>query len=316
MSNLRSLASAVRATNHTPDTPASETNRPRVASAVLRASLPRAGTGADLPEGYLADIIDAMDISAEDRRPDTDYTHVSSTLHGCPRALALFEKFGGSAVTDVQRGMRIIWALGRAAEHHTRTQLIKAIPDEVYGGWSCACGQTELSGTRTETAEETCPVCNQHLLKYEEFTLFNEELKIVGNPDLLLLRNGLFIPVEFKSMNVKAFGELTSEEAAHALQVLMYRRMAKDLGMNVSDYSLIIYINKDFLWGKNPYREFRVSEQGSAYSAGLDIMEQNARELDRYRRTRRGMPQRLPVCTDPTTPRAKGCDQCCVCFST
>jgi len=274
--------------------------------------------------GDLVDLLNFMDTESDPPRLGSDYTHVSSLLRACPRQWALAQRFPEMlAPQSVQKGMRVIWALGRAAEHHARIQLIKAAPEKVYGDWSCNCGRHQVYGmTAAEAQDEPCcSVCTGGLTHYMEIDLVDEEFKVTGHPDLVIWEDNKFHLVEFKSCKKEDFearrdGE-EEEDTAHALQVLYYRRiMAKEWGDDqVSPTARIIYVNKDFAWGKSPYCQFLVSEAETAYAIGLDSMSAQAKRIKRAREGNYQLPDRLDACANPTTSTARGCPACTACFS-
>jgi hypothetical protein len=147
--------------------------------------------------------------------------------------------------------------------------------------------------------------------------LVDEERKVKGSPDFALkLSIAAFMPVEFKSINAAGFERLKKESDAvvnHELQVLYYGRMFKRIGATVPS-TAVVYVLKDFKWGVNPYAEFRPTENGRT-TPSLDLMDQRAESI-RDTSDTGPLPERLSVCPDSTSSRAKSCDQCVMCFST
>ena len=273
-----------------------------------------------LPSGALQSALQAMDVLPEPLRPQTDYIHVSALSEMCPRAMALAHKFGDSGlqVSPVGSGQRLIWSLGRAAEIHARQQLAEALPHMAFGDWSCQCGKTHHTSVYAEAKVKECPSCGGNLTIYNELGLVDEELKITGHPDFLLLRNGVeFTVVEFKSIKESGFDERKEKKEAlseHCIQVSHYRRTLKKMGAEVSGKSMVLYINKVFRWKDPPYLELDVLDEGGI-KMGLDENERKAKVLQDWKKDEGYFPERLPLCESAVSPRAKKCGACTLCFS-
>jgi hypothetical protein len=281
-----------------------------------------------LPEpGALSSALNAVDTTSEAARNESEYTHVSTLLNACPRQVVLEQKYRTAIVRQVNPGDRLIWALGKAAEHHARSSLIASFPDNAFGDWSCNCGKMYVSGKVfsevQSNAYDACPRCEVRPCRYHEHVLRDEERRIVASPDLILFFPeplvpgcAVFLPVEFKSKCIKLFDEQVKKgqpETENALQVLSYARILRTLGHTVP-FSVIIYIAKDFRWGMKPYLEFRVVENGGT-APTLNLLEGNAEAIKAAREPNAPLPPRLGVCSHPSTSRAKGCSSCTMCFS-
>lgn len=274
----------------------------------------------DMPSRYITDILEAVDISPDPPREEGGHMHASTLLNNpCVRAFALEQKYKPNYAKVVNRGQRVIWTLGRAAERHVRDSLIKGMPEAVYGLWRCACGHTKLAGTASFAyANRKCGKCRLPITRYVEHTLVDEQRGVMGNPDLLFKFGSPLTVVECKSINDKGFAELVKEDRPNgdnACQALYYRRMAQRSGLAVSDYAIILYVLKDYKWNQSPYREFRVREQDRGYAANLNMMDRVADDINKVRKGECGMPKRLAECTSCDSKKAKVCKVCALCFS-
>lgn len=261
-------------------------------------------------DGLLSSIITAEDAKPDDTRLGRgDYIHASSLLSFCPRR-HLYAQAEGGTQKSVDGAMRIVWKLGRAAESHVRGQLIAATGGAgIYGQWSCPCGRASYEGLHSST-HPACPTCGKHPEGYSETLLLDEEYGVSGNPDFIMLIGGEFVIVECKSINREAFGKLLAPTADHALQSLLYRRLLQRkperlAGVPVAPYTLVLYISKDYQWGKSPYREFRVEPSETL----VDNLLAPAAEL---RGGRKIFPR---ICSCPKDVLAKDCPFVVRCLS-
>lgn len=274
---------------------------------------------AALPENFVFNVVSAVDSTPEPHRDENDFTHVSTLLNSpCPREIALIRKYKPEVVRPIVRGMKVIWALGRAAEIHVRDNMIAGAPDHIWGDWECRCGAVRATGTASDMGlEGPCEVCGTIPMKYREHALFDTDRGVIGSPDFLLRYGDIFTVVEVKSCNDKGFEQVkeSGPSADNSLQALYYRRMLYRGLYNVHPFSIILYVQKDYKWGQVPYIECRVDADMKGYTISLDMMDQVAVEIKRVRDDANYMPGRLPVCKNPTNKRPKGCATCSLCFS-
>ena len=257
--------------------------------------------------GTLKSFIDAQDGSLEQSRIASDYIHVSSLLNFCPRRLWLALNDNQNVIEVPRSADRVVWAMGRAAEHHVRTQIIHALNfEQAYGRWTCKCEQSIQTGHFPKNI--TCLTCNGPLDRYIELSLFDHELRIVGNPDLILIIiGGKATIVEIKSINKREFDELKTPKASHVFQGTAYHRLFRG-SFELEDAIAIIYVCKDYTF-KSPYKEFSVPYQQ------LDNIVERAFDEVRLFRETQSLPQRLEVCSSMQTSTAKNCALCVNCFS-
>ncbi|QSY98691.1 hypothetical protein J2J97_31975 (plasmid) [Rhizobium bangladeshense] len=271
-----------------------------------------------IPQNFLIDILDAMDRAPEVRRLGTGegeyghYTHVSSLIDICARQHALAAQDDRVIQESVTGGHRVMWAMGRYVEKHIRSQFLKAGGGRnAFGRWTCLCGNAEHVGHRPH--QRLCLQCQQGLEQYNEFTLFDHENWIKGNPDLLTVFPGdWFVPIEIKSMNKKDFDALTAAKGDHIFQIGHYRRMLELSGFRTHTHGVIIYCTKDFKYG-SPYKEFHVDLTASSVINIIDQSVAVARQL-RESRENDTLPPRT-LCSAHSDARAKQCPFLVSCFS-
>lgn len=275
--------------------------------------------GGEIPVDYFVAGLNNIDTMPQDGRRDDNYIHMSSLSGMCPREVTLRDKFGiKPPIQPVGKGVRVIWSLGRAAELHARHQLTEAYPEGCFGEWECKCREIKKVGVAKDTRKIRCPKCQGSLSNYREVTLFSEESKVSGNPDLLFISNGkVFTPIEFKSINQKGAEELIvsgKPKPDNALQVLGYRRILIENGFEVTEYAVVLYVKKEYKWGEDPYKEFRVYDKGGLKVA-LDGLFKTGKTVKTWRKHRKELPPRLPQCDKVESQRARKCQQCHLCFS-
>jgi hypothetical protein len=280
-------------------------------------------------ENYFTNKVRNMDTAPEQQRGGTAYLHLSSLIGSCSRREVLKGINPTSSTHTPFSADRIVWALGRAAEHHLRVQFIAARKREgIVGQWKCKCGHTVSEGLFNKQVR--CDRCRGHAIHFHELAVWDHHAKIFGNPDLIYLRPDNMKPrvVEIKSMNVTDFGQLTKPKPDHVTQALGYVRLLGEEGMDPDTEASVVYVCKDYrVRAKSTdanqvggvYREFHVTE--NATQAGiLDGMWERAAQVRDWRaahaaQTPLPLPDRIGACPNPTTTQAKACDQCVGCFA-
>lgn len=326
--NLSLLRQSIRREAAAPaPSPAPPPRRRRIAVAQPEAPAPMVRTAQTAPPrrrievavpaaGDLARALVDMDTRPQPQRDEREYTHVSTLLRACARALTIQRRFPSALPVVVEPGDRIIWALGRAAEAHARQQLSAYYPEAAYGIWFCACGSSFTEGTLQQARDEgLCLRCGRDRTHYAEEVLRDDDLMVKGSVDFQLAY-GEFkmtrVPVEFKSINKAGFAALEGPKPEHAQQVLYYARMLRRRGLEVP-HARLIYVHKDFVWGASPYKEYTVTETPALVPV-LEHMDAMARTLRTAQRVE-GLPDRLTRCASASSPHARQCDVCTLCFS-
>ena len=269
-------------------------------------------------------------VMSEDARTEANrtrgnaYLHVSTLVHNpCPRKLMLLQ-----TAEEVRRERhfspdRIVHTLGRAAEHHVRTQYIESVGySGVLGKWVCPCGETQSEPYFSPTP---CRVCRKATIIYKELTLLDHDARIVGGVDFLIAgQDDLLVPVEIKSMRIAEFMERRGETnsspfrpvAEHIAQVSAYHKLSgiRFGEHRMAPFSLIYYVAKDYpRYGIIPYATVLVDMQDEAPQRWQRDLWALARELWAARSTER-LPGRLGVCTSALASAAKACECVGPCF--
>jgi len=296
-----------------------------VKQAVIPPSQPPTPVAAKSPPHIDISKLDVLSLKSiiddEDRRPeairyDPEYTHVSSILDACPRNLVLMYRMK-QANSEKQAfskshtgGHKVMWKIGRAIEAHIRETLFKRLGyKNIYGVWKCDCGNIVEKGTCSDLH---CPKCDSKNYNYFEYSIFNEEAKIVGNPDGLLIYKNKLLPLEIKSMNSKDFDKLEAPVPKHIQQVLFYRLLLLKNGMPAADQVRLIYCTKDFKFG-SPYKEFIVDATKDPNRLFVEQMFNTSKEI--YEHKQNGtLPERV-ICSSCDCTTAKNCNTLVECFS-
>ena len=275
-------------------------------------------------------ILHTMDRINQKSRLGTDYIHSTALKDTCVRLWKLNDMFElGSDGGSNSSSDRVLWATGRALEHHVRTQIIGAIPEKTWGDWSCQCGHITLRGAFGDeiVLSATCWKCGSPTTTYCEHTVYDHDRKVAGNPDLILQDRDKLRVYEIKSTNetdyykMKGKPKRKSSPATegtgrplpdHSAQALGYVRMLKEeVGVDrVHELPHILYVRKEYKWD-SPYfiTPAQIGEDSS-----VDRMLDTA-EAIKLAREEEGLPARHKQCLEPTSPRAKGCAGCSLCFS-
>ena len=262
-----------------------------------------------LPDSFFRDMVDAADRTADTSRSGQDgYIHVSSLIGFCTRRHALLRADGSPLLRSVHGGNRVVWAMGRSAETHVRTQVLSTRRSDALGIWGCPCGREKHRG---HFPTKLCPKCERSLSHYGEFTLWDHEAKIVGNPDLVLRQNGVYAVLEIKSMKRDEWKTLTGPKGDHVFQAAFYVDAMRREGFPVYDNVHILYVAKDYVHG-SPYKEFVVNTRDAALAAQL----QSAREwaMAAHNAVESNVLPTRTLCQQPTSPTAKTCPMVTQCF--
>ena len=259
----------------------------------------------------------AMDSSLEEARHG-ETIHASSLPGMCVRRHVLSNLHGSPSSRTVYAGERIVWALGRAAEAHVRSQYISATKGKgVFGIWSCRCGATRHRGEYDEAV--ICTVCKYSAMLYGEFTLTDATRNVMGNPDLVhRLPNGLLRVIEIKSIKKDSFEELSGPTEDHKVQAAMYRRLLMhEFPERVDKKVAVFYVCKDFSF--RPYKEYLFDvDADDTVSSTVDRLLSKAAHASKAltdARSGLGLPGRIAACPNTKSTIAKACPVCSLCFA-
>lgn len=208
----------------------------------------------------------------------------------------------------------LTFAVGDTIHDVVKARAVIGSPSQVWGNWRCRCGQTKTAQPCLGDAvnPSTCGVCAGPIDIYEEVPMRDEELKIVGTPDLVLFLSQpqAHYITELKSISDKGYEELSRPKPDHVIQVLFYWYLMNKLGYRLVDQVSILYITKGYKFRGDPYKEFTL--QPSINLSRLEPYLEEARSLLSYAAGGR-LPPRI-VCGSDTAPEAKKCDVCSICF--
>lgn len=276
------------------------------------------GGSSDHGEGYITQAVLSMDSIPETVREGKGYMHGSSLIGICPRKVVLANIDPSTNVQKAMSGMRIMWALGRAAEHHVRTQFILAKNFKgIIGHWKCNCGESMTTGLFDSGRK--CHICRSKHTHYNEMPLMDHANRVVGNPDMLYFRpdNQKVRVVEIKSIRKVGFDTLETAEPNHIMQAAIYRRLAMVNDFDVDDTVTIFYVCKDF--SPKVYNEYHVKITDSI-TKQVDLMFADAKKVTEFLTARENggkpeLPEKLKVCSSISSTTAKNCPRCTLCFS-
>jgi len=239
-----------------------------------------------LAERFLID-----ECAAHDRRPelsrlseDNDgYLHVSDLVDICIRQFALARKHRIKLERRPSSVERVLWKIGNALEEHVAECLIAR-----FG--------------------------HDRILR--DLHLRNDEYKIMGRPDIVVISNDAQIAVECKSINIRDFERLERPHGNHVLQALLYRwlldrDMVGRCSLPVHKEVIIFYTAKDYA-RMTPYKEFHVDSLAESSIAQMKMALDLALELKQSEEAGE-LPPRL-LCSKDSCSRAKGCPVSKLCF--
>lgn len=200
----------------------------------------------------------AEDRRAEPSRHGGDLIHASHLIHNhkCARMLFLANYMVGEGVTFSEApfgAMKLVWALGRAAEKHARTNLLKnpSIRARAFGMWRCRCRATEARG-HLPTPPQRCTRCGTLADRYDEVTLADDDAGIMGNPDMLLKQGTRYTVIEIKSIKTKStsahdgFDSIEAPQPKHVEQGFSYVKLGERNGLYMHEKPVTLYVAKDF----------------------------------------------------------------------
>lgn len=243
-----------------------------------------------------------------------EYMHVSDLIYKCTRKIVLSDKYASPMPDEmIFPSQGLTFAQGHAIGDFIVGRAMQKSPSMVYGKFQCLCKNLTVVGTasRVRRGKHVCEKCGTSPFKYEEVTLVNDELMVVGNVDLMLQVDDHLHLTELKSIAGHHWEELHRPKPEHVVQILMYWWMARELGMPIHDSVSILYASKAFAM-KSPYKEFVL--QPTLELSVIDDYLDEAREYGRYKRE--GIIPARVTCGTNTAPQAKKCHVCTQCFAT
>lgn len=205
------------------------------------------------------------------RRPPRNdgYLHVSDLIGKgkCVRKMSLTSKLGTpTRPARLNVFDRVVFAIGDAIHDTIKLIATEGAPHLVWGKWKCQCGhlfhdepclQSEID------PDDVCELCHTATVYYREVPIFNDEFKIVGNPDLLLFIEEIaaFHVVELKSIAHEQWEELVRPMPEHVLQVVFYWYLMILSGRKVTDRISVVYITKGYRFKGEAQKEFMIDPE-------------------------------------------------------
>lgn len=240
-----------------------------------------------------------------------EYLHVSDLIGKCVRMVALSyltdTKIIGQGISD---SMGLTFAIGDSIHDYIRDKMAISNSAEMYGDWHCTCGKTRHEATLAQIqTDEACPHCKSRPTQYGELTLKNDDIKLIGSVDLTIKFDSALYFTEIKSIKHEAWQELHRPLPAHILQIMFYWWLAREAKLPIHKQVSIVYATKNFIFG-DPYKEFTINPIDHLHR--LDDYIEDARAL---KDSRAGGDLPLKQCIDISSPQAKKCEMCTVCFN-
>lgn len=238
----------------------------------------------------------------------TGYTHVSDLIYSCDRTLAIAYKMSLFQKPVLFSSLEVTFSIGHGI-NELITKKLSCSPDFYFGKWTCNCGTVSQTTVKSK-ATKFCTLCNSYTDRYHEIVLHNEEYKISGSVDgMLLINNHLYI-IEIKSIARDAWQSLSAPQPNHVIQVVMYWWMTKQLNMPLIDQVSICYVPKEHVQGF-PYKEFTLIP--SKLVNKLEDYLLSAAAIKSYVHDNGTIP--LRTCPNPGCTAAKQCHVTSACFS-
>jgi len=255
----------------------------------------------------LLSILSQRDREVEARREGLDAIHVTAALSGdfCGRREWIIRNYKTNAGTNTPfSSQRIVWALGRAAERHVRDSLLDSMRGNAVGVWSCVCGKKSRLGKFQQ--EDKCGTCQSPLSIYGEHRAVSPSGNVSGSIDFLYQDEVEDYGVlEIKSIQKADYEKLTAPLTSHRDQCNFYVHLLRLRGLRVARAS-VLYVAKDAVSG-SPYKVYEIplEIQPSVLQAHKDAEESFQEEI----------PAKRSGCGTPSSPIARKCSQCAMCFS-
>lgn len=265
-------------------------------------------------------LTDALRRTAPPRRParDGDYLHVSDLLSRCVRKKVIGMHYGMPPLPErLSVSDMLTFAQGDAIHDVAKAITRDAAPGAIWGKWRCKCGNLHHAEpcTYAETdPEDICEYCDTPTNVYEEVPMRDDDLMVVGTPDLLLYLKSLdaYHITEIKSITHEVWKEMARPKPEHVLQVLFYWLLMKRKGYRVTDEVSIIYFTKTYVFKGAPYKEFMIRPEEEIHRLDpyiADAYAFKAAKLDKKAK----LPSR--ICSGEHSPEAKKCSMCKMCFN-
>lgn len=242
--------------------------------------------------------------------------HVSDVVSKCARLRAICETQDISLPSSPLSLMDdITYRQGDAIHDVIRERVALGSPASVWGRWRCRCGGLRIAEpcVRSEVdLTRLCVYCDTPAQFYDEVSVADEELQLVGHPDLILRMDALraFYVAELKSISAQQFPELVRPSPEHIVQSLFYWYLMHRAGYPLVDRVSIVYITKGYTFRGDPYREYVVPVENCE-----SRLEEYLSDIRAILRAREGgaLPPRIR-CASREAPTARACPVVGRCF--
>lgn len=264
----------------------------------------------------MTDIIKSSRVEKREARAK-DYLHVSDLIGRCLRKLAIEEHFDLPIQPQQLTFMdSTTFAQGDAIADVVMRRTANAASGKLWGKWRCACKHLRIDTPCILDEVDTsdmCERCGTACDTYVEVSQFYEELKIVGNPDVLLYfaEFDAFHITELKSIAHAQFLELVRPKPEHVIQALFYWWIMYMNGIRLGRHVTIFYVTKGYMFKGEPYKEFTID--ALAEVGRLNDYINDARTMKTFREGG-AFPPRLK-CPSAVAPDARKCPASQLCFS-
>lgn len=244
------------------------------------------------------------------------YLHVSDLLGKCIRKFSLMHRFDVALPSQrLTLSDSLTFSQGDAIHDVIKARATRGGISMVWGKWSCKCETLKVEEPCTyDDIDHTavCPACGGEIDRYHEVSMRDEDLYIVGNPDLLLYIRDLdaLHVTELKSIAHDAWKELVRPKPDHVLQVTFYWYLMRKLGYTVTDRVSVLYVTKGYMFQGVPYKEFTFDVQSE-----LHRLEPYLEDARAHKAAADG--KELPVrtlCAAESSPHARKCEVAKICF--
>lgn len=244
-----------------------------------------------------------------------EYLHVSDLLNRCIRKLAIYQSM---AITPQPQSLSLndslTFAQGTAIGETLKERIAAGSNGLMWGYWRCQCKALRTAKPmllRQVPVDEICSNCGEPQRYYDEVPTKNEQYKIVGSPDVLILRepyNALHI-TELKSISHDAWKELVRPDPLHVLQVVFYWFLMREAGHRLMSKVSVAYATKGWIFGKMPVKEFVLDAPPEV--PRLDSYLKDALQIQE---TRKGGQLPARPCQSDSVTVAKNCEVVRTCF--
>lgn len=246
-----------------------------------------------------------------------DHVHVSDLLGKCIRKIAICDREAVAVAPDrLTVSDKLTYAQGDAIHDVIKNMATLSDPRQVWGKWSCKCGHLYHDEPCTHSLtdpNDICPQCETPTNHYHEVGMYDDELMIVGHPDLLrwIRTVEAFHVTEVKSMVADQWAELSRPIPLHVMQVLFYWYIMKKNGYRMTDVISIVYVSKGYMFKGKPYKEYLINAVSEVHR--LEPYLEYARALVAAKNAG-PLPQRV-TCSGENSPAARKCECAQLCFS-